>query len=133
MDTDHPTPASEATADAAPSGDVTMAQVAHLGALAGLVGIPSFVAPLVVYLVRKEDPLAAPHAKEALNFHITWLAVGLITVVLAVVTLGLGLIVAVPVAIAGFVAWIIGLIRGVQAAGAGNPDVRYPMTLRMIS
>lgn len=116
----------------AANGDTTMAQIAHLGTLVSFVGIPGIIAPLIVYLTRRDDPLAAPHAREAMNFQITWMLVGLISVVVVVVTLGIGALLVFPVAIAGLVAWIMGLVRGMKAISAGQATVHYPLTIRML-
>ena len=49
----------------------TWAVAAHLSALLSLfVGFP-FVGPLVVYLVKRDDPFVRRHAAEALNFNLS--------------------------------------------------------------
>jgi uncharacterized Tic20 family protein len=81
---------------------------AHLSALGGLVtGLP-FLGPLIVYLLRRDDPLVRPHAAEALNFNLSvtlyGLVLGLVTIVLTLILVGLLLI---PVLIALAVAWLV--------------------------
>ena len=49
----------------------TWALAAHLSALLSLfIGFP-FVGPLVVYLVKRDDPFVRRHAAEALNFNLS--------------------------------------------------------------
>lgn len=115
------------------AGDPSNAKIAHLSTLAQLVGIPGFVGPLVMFLIaRDKDPLTETHAREALNFQITWLIVTIVGVVLSIVTLGIGFLIFIPVGIAGLVAWIMGVVRGVGAANNHDPNVRYPLTFRML-
>jgi uncharacterized protein len=59
-----------------PSKDARLwATIAHLAAfvvLSGMLIFGSIIAPLVVFLLKKdEDPFIAMHAKEAVNFHIS--------------------------------------------------------------
>ena len=81
----------------------TWALVSHLSAPVGyLLGIFSWVGPLVVYLVRKDrDRFAAFHALQELYFQIAWILFFAVAWTLAFVgaiaTLGLGFIVIVPV------------------------------------
>jgi uncharacterized Tic20 family protein len=110
------------------------AMIAHLSALIGLVTGMSFLGPLVVYLVKKdEDPYIREQAAEALNFNLSVLiygfVLGLATVILLVVLVGLLLI---PVLIAGAIAWLILVIMGAVKAGRGEP-FRYPLTLRFVN
>lgn len=110
----------------------------HLSALTGLVtgGLGNFLGPLIIWQMKKEtSPFAADEAKEALNFNITLLIVGivfgLVGTLFTVVTLGLGAILVVPVALALGVAW---LAFTVVAAVKANEGVayRYPLTIRLI-
>jgi uncharacterized Tic20 family protein len=110
------------------------AMFAHLSAfLAALVGL-SFLGPLVIYLVKKdESPFVADQAREALNFNLSvliyGLALGIATFVLFIVLIGLLLI---PVLIALGIAWIVLTI--VAAVKANNGEAyRYPLTIRMVS
>lgn len=113
------------------------AMAAHLSALVTLVGIPSLIGPLVVWLIKKDqDPYAAEHAREALNFQISVLiyviAGGVLAVVGVIATLGLGLFFIIPVAIAAAIGWlIIVIIAGIKAANGEH--YRYPLTIRFVS
>ena len=93
---------------------------AHLSALVAstFTGL-AVLGPLVVYLIKKDqDTFIAEHAREALN--------------ITIVTVGLGLIVFVPAAIAFFIAWIVFLIKASMAASRGE-YYRYPLTVRLVS
>lgn len=111
---------------------------AHISALVlAFFGGLAVLGPLVVYLIKKdEDAFVAEHSREALNFQLTWLiggiAAGIVGAVLALVTIGLGLIVLVPVFLGLFVAWLVFTIKGAMAASRGE-YYRYPLTVRMVS
>ncbi len=110
----------------------------HLSALTGVVtgGLGNFLGPLIVWQMKKDTlPFAADQAKEALNFNITLLIVGVvfgvIGAIFTAITLGLGAILVVPVALALGVAW---LVFTIMAAIKANDGVayRYPLTIRLI-
>ena len=109
------------------------AMAAHLSALIGLVIGFSFLGPLVVYLVRRDDPYVRAHAAEALNFNLSVLIYavvgGIVLVILIILLVGLLLI---PVAIAAFVAWIVLVILAGVKASRGE-SYRYPVTIRFVS
>jgi len=110
--------------------DRQWASLAHLG------GILSFVPSLIIWLVfRERGPFTNEQAKEALNFQITlligYVAINILSTVLAVITLGLlsGLF------SLGWVLWLVGSIfsvLGFLSAREGRP-YRYPFALRLIS
>ncbi len=109
------------------------ALAAHLSALSLLIGIPSFVGPLVIYLVKKDDPFVRRQAAEALNFNLSFL---LYAVVLAVAGL---LLLIVLVGILVWLAliplgifWIVMVCIAASQAGQGA-DYRYPLTIRFVS
>lgn len=110
----------------------------HLSALTGVVtgGLGNFLGPLIVWQMKKDTlPFAADQAKEALNFNITLLIVGVvfgvIGAIFTAITLGLGAILVVPLALALGVAW---LVFTIMAAIKANDGVayRYPLTIRLI-
>lgn len=106
----------------------------HLSSLAGLFtgGIGNIIGPLVIWLVKKDTlPFAGDQAKEALNFNITLLIAALVLVVLTLVTLGVGIVLTLPLGILLGLAW---LVLTVMAAIKANEGVayRYPFTLRLI-
>ena len=109
----------------------TLGSVAHLSALAGVVGIPSFVGPLIVLLVGRDDAFAQLEAREALNFNLSILIYAVAAVGVTIATLGIGLLVIVPAALAAAIAWfVLVIIAGVRAAGGSG--YRYPLTLRLV-
>lgn len=110
---------------------------AHLSAFVGAWVALAFLGPLIVWLVgRERHPFIDHHAKEALNFNLTFLLIGIvggiIAVVGAVVTLGLGLIAIVPAAIALAIVWIVLPIIAAVKAWDGQ-GYRYPLTIRFVS
>lgn len=115
---------------------------AHLGGLgAGLLsgGVLGFLAPLIVWIARRDDdPFTDHHAKEALNFQLTVLLVIAASAVLAipivivgVLTLGVGLVVAAVAALAAVVAWFALPIVAASRASSSQ-GYRYPFTIRFV-
>lgn len=55
--------------------------LAHLSCLVCYLGVPSFLGPLVVWLIKKEEyPFVDDQGKEALNFHICVMIVAAIAI-----------------------------------------------------
>lgn len=107
--------------------------LAHLSAFVTFVGIPSFVGPLVVWLWKREQhPFVAEHAREALNFNLSLFLYGIAAVVLAIATLGIALLVLVPVGLAFAVAFFLLVVIAAQRASRGEA-YRYPLTIRFLS
>ncbi|MDP2710121.1 MAG: DUF4870 domain-containing protein [Solirubrobacteraceae bacterium] len=109
------------------------ALAAHLSALASLfIGFP-FVGPLVVYLVRRDDPFVRRHAAEALNFNLSIMlyviVLGIVTFILIFVLVGLLLI---PLFAVIAVAWIVLICLAAVKAGDGQ-EYRYPLTIRFVT
>lgn len=109
------------------------ALAAHLSALLSLlIGFP-FVGPLVIYLVKKDDPFVRRHAAEALNFNLSVMlyaiVLGLATLVLIFVVVGLALI---PVLLLLALLWLVFICVAAVKAGQGE-DYRYPLTIRLFS
>ena len=111
---------------------------AHLSALVGGLltsaagGWGTFIGPLVIWLVKKDTmPFVNDQGKEALNFTITVAIICLALVLLSIVTLGIGLIIAIPAWVIVGIAW---LVLTILAAVKANEGVayRYPLTLRLI-
>jgi uncharacterized protein len=111
---------------------------AHLAALlAALItswfaGIAGVVAALVIWLLaRDRSEFAAAHAKEALNFNLSMFIYAVVSMLFAVFTLGIGLLVVVPLWVVLAVAWIVLTI--VAAFKAYDGEVyRYPLTIRLV-
>lgn len=110
---------------------------AHLSALVAafatswFAGIAGVGAALLVWLVvRDRSDFAAEHAREAMNFNLSMFLYAIATIVLLVVTLGVGVLVAVPVWIVLAVAWLVCTIVAAVRAYDGE-HYRYPFTLRL--
>lgn len=106
----------------------------HLSSLAGLLtgGIGNILGPLIIWLVKKDTmPFASDQAKEALNFNITLLIIGVILILITIFTFGIGIIVTAPLGFLLAVAW---LVLTIMAAMKANEGVayRYPFTLRLV-
>lgn len=94
-------------------------------------GIAGAVAAFVVWmLVRDRSAFAAEHAREALNFNISMFIYAAISLVLVVFTLGIGIIVALPVWIVLGLMWLICSLIAAFKAYDGH-TYRYPVTIRM--
>lgn len=136
-------PASDPSPDHRPSvpptapSDVSRnwAMAAHASAIAGVLlgGLPAFLGPLVVWLLRRDatDPFATEHAREALNFNLSVIIYAVAAGVLSVVTLGLALLVVVPVALLAFIAYVVVSVQATLAASRGA-TFRYPLTMRLV-
>lgn len=114
------------------------AMFAHLSALLGglltgaVGGWGSFLGPLIIWLLKKDTmPFVNDQAKEALNFNITVSAIFLILGILTVITLFIGAIVTVPLAI---IVGVTALVFIVIAAIKANDGVayRYPFSVRLV-
>lgn len=67
-----------------------LAIVAHLAYFLG--GIGFVVAPLVIFIIKKDDPFIADHAKQALVAHLSLLVAGTMVGFLSLLFIGLLLI-----------------------------------------
>lgn len=92
--------------------DPTWALMAYIGQFIG-----GFIAPLVVYLARKEQsPFVRYHGAQALNLALTSLIITFGGIIVGFVTLGIGFIVIVPVMLVFGIAHLIYLIlAGIRA------------------
>jgi len=127
---------------AIPADQRQWAMFAHLSALIGGLltsvagGWGTFIGPLIVWLIKKDTmPFVDDQAKEALNFNITVAIIALLMAGLfglfTVITLGLGLIIVVPLVAAFVLVWLILTILAAIRANEGR-SYRYPFTLRLI-
>jgi uncharacterized protein len=112
----------------APTADQrNWAMIAHLSAFAMFVGVPSFVGPLVVWLIKREEhPFIAEHGREALNFNISVLIYLVVAGVLVLVLVGFLLLIAIGIV------WLIVTIQAAIAASNGQ-SYRYPLSIRFVS
>lgn len=121
---------------AATSDQQTWRVLAHASAFVQLAGIPSVVGPLIVWLIRREDPVVEPHAREALNFQLSLLIYfigGIVVAFIAALTI-VGLVLTVLIIIALimlFLAELIFALLGTIAASKGQM-YRYPLNLDLI-
>ena len=103
-----------------------LATLSHLSSLTVFLGLPPVVGPLVVWLMKKDDPWVEYHAKEALNFNISFMIYGLLSAIAIVLLVGLILL---PVVV---ISWFVLTLRA--AISTSNGDYyRYPMTIRFVS
>ena len=115
-----------------PAQERLLAGASHWGAL--LVGFLSsgtlaWLVPLGIMVLKgKESAFVQRQAMESLNFQISALIYGLVSVVLAVVTLGLGIVLVLAVGLW----WLIFTILAAIKANEGQ-DYRYPLILRLVS
>jgi len=110
--------------------------VAHLSALVGLVGIPSPLGPLVLWLAKRDvHPFVDAQAKEALNFNLSALfytiAIFVFGFVFTLVTFGLGIVFFIPVVLAAMIAWVVLVVVAAVKASKGEL-FRYPLTIRFV-
>lgn len=104
---------------------------AHLSALIGgfMGGIPAFIGPLVVLLVRRhDDAFAAAHARASFNFQISVLIYSGTLVVLTFLTFGLGALFTFPALMLLGVLWLLFTLVGILRA-ANDRLYRYPLAI----
>jgi uncharacterized Tic20 family protein len=105
----------------------SMAMLAHLGAFVG-----GFILPLIIMVTTgKTDPFVRYHATESLDFQLTYLTFFLGGFLLSLATLGLGLIVFVPLLIVVAIGHIAFAIQACIAANRGE-WYRYPICIRYV-
>lgn len=115
------------------------AMFAHLSALVGGIltsgwagSIGCFIGPLIIWLAKKDSmAFVGDQAKEALNFNITVAIVFFALFVLALLTFGIGLVIAVPLWVIIGIAWLVFTIIAAIKANEGVA-YRYPLTLRLV-
>ncbi len=103
-----------------------LATVSHLSGFAVFLGVPPIVGPLLVWLLKKDDPWVEYHAKEALNFNISFMIYGLVAALAIILLVGLLLL---PAVVIG---WFILTIKAAIRTSNGE-YYRYPMTMRFVS
>lgn len=113
------------------------AEERNMGMLIHLLAIfTSWLGPLILWLVRKDQsPFIDHHGKEALNFQITYtivaFGVGLVGMVLGIVTMGVGILLLIPLWLVMFVFVLIWEIQACVSASRGE-WYHYPCTIRFI-
>ncbi len=95
----------------------------HLTPLVAFVFGPAILAPLVLWLVRKDDsPFVDDHGREMINAIISFVVYHIVAVITVIG------IIALPVL---YIIGVVNLVRGAVAAGRGD-FFRYPMTMRFL-
>jgi uncharacterized Tic20 family protein len=99
----------------------TLALVAHLGGF-----FTSFVAPLVVWLVKKdESEFVADQAKEALNFQIT------VAIFMVIGGVGTFCLIGIPLMLVVSIAdLVLSIVAGLKSYEGHR--YRYPFTIRLL-
>ncbi len=117
----------------APNEERNWAMAAHLGAIVAAMVALGVLAPLGVLLfVGSRSDFVRRHATESLNFQISLLLYLAAAFVLAVVTVGLGLLILIPVGLLAAVLALVAVVIATLAASRGE-EYRYPLTLRLVS
>jgi uncharacterized Tic20 family protein len=106
----------------------TWGAISHAGAVVAMIcsaGFLGFLASIAVYVIHKDrGPFVRAHAANSINIQITmfiWLVVlGILTIPIAVLTLGLGLVVMLPALAAAFV--VAGILHVIGAVKAYNGE-----------
>lgn len=118
------------------SEERTMMLVAHLSAPAAMllsVGWLPFLGPLLVWLFYRERSAAVRTASAgAFNFNLTMTIASVLTWISVIVTLGIGLLWAVPIWVVLFIVQIWVHVRGALAASRGEV-YSYPLQIRLLS
>jgi hypothetical protein len=99
--------------------------MSHLSGFSIFVGIPSVIGPLIMWLLRKDDPYSAHHAKEALNFNISIIIYSVVAAISIIALVG---ILALPAVLIG---WFVLTIQAAVRASAGE-YYEYPLTIRFV-
>lgn len=102
------------------------ATLSHLSSFVMFLGIPALIGPLVMWLLRRDDPWAEYHAKEALNFNISFMIYALLAGLSIILLVGIVLLPAV------LITWFVLVIKAAIRTSAGE-YYRYPMTMRFVS
>jgi hypothetical protein len=119
------------------SDQQTWRVLAHASAFIQLIGAPSVVGPLVVWLIKRDDPVVEPHARAALNFQLTLLiyfVAGFALAFLAAITV-VGLVLTVLILVFLGILVLLELIFALMATIAASRGelYAYPMSLELIN
>jgi uncharacterized protein len=111
----------------------TWALASHIGSVVGAWVAMAFLVPLAVLLVKgNSSPFVRHHAVESLNFQLSMLLYLFAGILLSVLTLGLGLIVVVPIGVVIGILWLVVVVMATIKASNGE-FYRYPITIRFVS
>ncbi len=116
--------------------DRTMAVLAHLSAPAAFIlsaGTLSILGPLIIWFIYKDRSAMVRHASAgAFNFNVSFWVVNVLALILAFLTFGIGLVLAIPVWLITFVVAAIAHIKGALRASQGE-RYEYPFQIRILS
>jgi hypothetical protein len=116
----------------AASEERTWAMVAHIGVLVAAWFAMGFLCPLIIWLIfRYRSDFVRRHAVESLNFQLSLLIYSAVAAVLIFFTLGLGVLIVVPLLVIGAIAALVVIILATVAASGGK-DYTYPLTIRLV-
>lgn len=114
------------------------AVLCHLVSVCGYLGVPfgNILGPLVIWLIfRDESRFVDEHGRESLNFQISLTIYGVVFGVVAwlvtFLTLGLGVLVILPIVALFLLAAIVAVIMAAVEAKNGKV-YRYPFTIRFL-
>ncbi len=117
------------------SEERTWSILAHLSApVAALIsaGMLNFLGPLIIWAIYKDKSQRVRHASAgAFNFNVSLWIVYAILLAVSILTLGVGLLVTIPV---GIIVWIAAMIIHVMAAIKANNGIvyTYPMQIPIL-
>lgn len=107
--------------------DKQWALIAHLGTLAGyIIPLGNIIVPLVVYVSKKdESDFVREHARESLNFQITFTLLVIVAVITIILMVGILFLIILP---------IVNLIFIIMAAMAIDKGefYKYPLTINFV-
>jgi len=114
--------ASDAGPEPMKSDSKGWAAAAHLVPIVGV----GFIAPLVIWLIKKEeDPYVEWHARQALNFQITFLIAAIVSGILILLIIGIILL---PIVIIGGL--VMEIMAGIKAANGERWP--YPINIQFV-
>ncbi|HSO49379.1 MAG TPA: DUF4870 domain-containing protein [Acidimicrobiia bacterium] len=118
------------------SDQQTWRVLAHASAFIQVIGVPSLVGPLVVWLMKRDDPVVEPHARAALNFQLTLLIYfvgGIVLAFVAAITI-VGLVLTVLIVVFLVLLILLELVFALLASLAASRGELYvyPMSLELI-
>jgi hypothetical protein len=108
------------------SDERNLAALSHLSAFVMFLGIPPVIGPLAAWLFKRDDPYVGYHAREALNFNISFMIYGFAAAISILLLIGLVLL---PIIM---VTWFVLVIVASVKASKGE-YYRYPLTIRFVN
>lgn len=115
--------------------DRLVAMFCHLSGIISWVlsgGLLPFVGPLIVWLIYKDtDPFVRRAAAGSFNFHVVATLVGIAFWLLTVLTLGLAMIITIPLGLVVSALYLWWTISATLKANRGEP-YRYPVEIKIL-